>query len=64
MWMHSAANHVIFRRAADFSCDIQVLNQSTRITPTLPTPSLQSPGERIALAADLAPHWASQRGRP
>jgi len=58
--MHNAANHVIFRRAADFSCDTQVLNQSTRITQTLHT----SPGERIALAADLAPHWASQRGRP
>ncbi|MDI3272113.1 hypothetical protein ACYZT3_19095 [Pseudomonas sp. MDT1-16] len=62
--MHSAANRVIFRCTADFSCDIQVLNQPTRITPTLHTPSLQSPGERMALAADLAQHWASQRGRP
>ncbi|WP_256667289.1 hypothetical protein [Pseudomonas sp. ANT_J28] len=62
--MHSAANPGIFRRDADFSCDIQVLNQPARITPTLDTPSLQSPGERIALAADLAHQWASQRGRP
>ncbi|MHC8347857.1 hypothetical protein ACYZT7_00395 [Pseudomonas sp. RT4P38] len=62
--MHSAANQVIFRRDTDFSCDIQVLNQPTRITPTLHTPSLQSPGERIALAADLAQRWASQGSRP
>jgi len=62
--MLSAANPVIFRRDADFSCDIQVLNQPARITPALHTQSLQSPGERMVLAAELARHWASQRGRP
>ena len=30
----------------------------------LHTPSLQSPGERITLAVDLAQRWASQRERP
>ncbi|MHC8389252.1 hypothetical protein ACYZTM_14700 [Pseudomonas sp. MDT2-39-1] len=62
--MHSAANQVIFRHDADFSCDIQVLNQPERIPPTLHTQSLQSPGERMSLAADLARRSASQRGRP
>lgn len=62
--MHSTANPVIFRRDADFSCDIQVLNQPTRITQTLHTQSLQSPSERMALAADLAQQWASRWGRP
>ena len=62
--MFSAADQVIFRCDVDFSCDIQVLNQPARITQTLHTQSLQSPGERMALAADLARHWASQRGSP
>lgn len=40
------------------------LDQHPHIARLLHTPSLQSPGERIALAADLARRWASQGGRP
>ena len=38
--------------------------QHTSIARLLHTPSLQSPGERVALAADLAQRWASQGSRP
>lgn len=44
--------------------DGTALEQHPSIARLLHTPSLQSPSERIALAADLAQHWASQRGRP
>ncbi|KOY03294.1 DUF4123 domain-containing protein [Pseudomonas nunensis] len=40
------------------------LDQHPHIDRLLHTPSLQSPGERVALAADLAHQWAIQRGRP
>ncbi|MDI3275832.1 DUF4123 domain-containing protein, partial [Pseudomonas sp. AL03] len=40
------------------------LDQHPHINRLLHTPSLQSPGERIALAADLAQRWASQGSRP
>ncbi|RON50373.1 DUF4123 domain-containing protein [Pseudomonas frederiksbergensis] len=40
------------------------LDQHSHIDRLLHTPSLQSPGERVALAADLAHQWAIQRGRP
>jgi hypothetical protein len=40
------------------------LDQHPHINRLLHTPSLQSPGERVALAADLAHQWAIQRGRP
>ncbi|KNH44218.1 DUF4123 domain-containing protein [Pseudomonas lini] len=39
------------------------LEQHPSIAHLLHTPSLQSPGERVALAADLAQRWASQGGR-
>jgi hypothetical protein len=38
--------------------------QHPQIHHLLHTPSLQSPGERITLAVDLAQRWASQRERP
>ncbi|MCF4996891.1 DUF4123 domain-containing protein [Pseudomonas syringae] len=38
--------------------------QHPQIHQLLHTPSLQSPGERVALAAALAYDWAIQRGRP
>jgi hypothetical protein len=40
------------------------LDQHPHINRLLHTPSLQSPGERVALAADLARQWANERGRP
>ncbi|MHC8337085.1 DUF4123 domain-containing protein [Pseudomonas sp. HLT2-19-2] len=40
------------------------LDQHPSIARLIHTPSLQSPGERIALAADLAQRWASQGSRP
>jgi hypothetical protein len=40
------------------------LDQHPQINRLLHTPSLQSPGERVALAADLAHQWAIQRSRP
>jgi hypothetical protein len=40
------------------------LDQHPQINGLLHTPSLQSLGERVALAADLAQHWASQGGHP
>ncbi|RON40838.1 hypothetical protein BK666_25415 [Pseudomonas frederiksbergensis] len=40
------------------------LDRHPHIDRLLHTPSLQSPGERVALAADLAHQWAIQRGRP
>ncbi|QHD02051.1 hypothetical protein PspS04_17525 [Pseudomonas sp. S04] len=38
------------------------VDQHPRIHHMLHTPSLQSPGERVALAADLACQWAFERG--
>lgn len=46
------------------SLDGSSLDQHPQINRLLHTPSLQSLGERVALAADLAHQWASQRGRP
>ncbi len=46
------------------SLDGSSLDQHPHINRLLHTPSLQSPGERVALAADLAHQWASQRGHP
>ncbi|MDR6926677.1 DUF4123 domain-containing protein [Pseudomonas sp. BE134] len=46
------------------SLDGSSLDQHPHINRLLHTPSLQSPGERVALAADLAHLWASQRGHP
>jgi len=46
------------------SLDGSPLDQHPHINRLLHTPSLQLPGERIALAADLAHQWAIQRGRP
>ncbi|WP_213938194.1 DUF4123 domain-containing protein [Pseudomonas sp. dw_612] len=46
------------------SLDGTSLDQHPHIHRLLHTPSLQSPGERVALAADLAHQWAIQRGRP
>ena len=46
------------------SLDGSPLDQHPHINRLLHTPSLQSPGERVALAADLAHQWASQRGHP
>lgn len=46
------------------SLDGSSLDQHPHINRLLHTPSLQSPGERVALAADLAHQWASQRGLP
>lgn len=40
------------------------IDQHPQIQHLLHSPSLQSPGERVALAADLAQRWASQRERP
>ena len=40
------------------------IGQHPAIHHLLHTPSLQSPGERIALAVDLAARWASQRAKP
>jgi hypothetical protein len=40
------------------------LDQHPQINHLLHTSSQQSPGERVALAADLAHQWAIQRGRP
>ncbi|MGH8329015.1 MAG: DUF4123 domain-containing protein [Pseudomonas fluorescens] len=46
------------------SLDGSPLDQHPQINGLLHTPSLQSPGERVALAADLAHQWASQGGHP
>lgn len=46
------------------SLDGSSLDQHPHINRLLHTPSLQSPGERVALAADLAHQWASQGGHP
>ena len=46
------------------SLDGSSLDQHPHINRLLHTPSLQSPGERVALAADLAHQWASQRDHP
>jgi hypothetical protein len=46
------------------SLDGSPLDQHPHIRRLLHSPSLQSPGERVALAATLAHDWASQRGRP
>jgi len=46
------------------SLDGSSLDQHPHINRLLHTPSLQSPGERAALAADLAHQWAIQRGHP
>jgi hypothetical protein len=40
------------------------ISQHPPIHHLLHTPSLQSPGERVALAVDLAARWASQRAKP
>lgn len=40
------------------------LDQHPDIARLLKTPSLQSPGERVALAAERAHRWATQRGQP
>lgn len=40
------------------------LEQHPSIAQLLHSPSLQPPGERVALAADLAHGWANQRRRP
>ncbi|VVN07283.1 DUF4123 domain-containing protein [Pseudomonas fluorescens] len=44
--------------------DGTALEQHPSIAHLLHSPSLQPPGERVALAADLAQRWASQGGRP
>lgn len=44
--------------------DGSALDQHPQINRLLHTPSLQSLGERVALAADLAHQWAIQRSRP
>ncbi|WP_095170029.1 DUF4123 domain-containing protein [Pseudomonas sp. Irchel 3H3] len=44
--------------------DGTALEQHPSIAHLLRTPSLQPPGERVALAADLAQRWASQGVRP
>ncbi len=46
------------------SLDGSSLDQHPHVNRLLHTPSLQSPGERVALAADLAHQWVSQRGHP
>ena len=46
------------------SLDGSSLDQHPHINRLLHAPSLQSPGERVALAADLAHQWASQGGHP
>ncbi|MGZ7460005.1 DUF4123 domain-containing protein [Pseudomonas sp. Ma2-10] len=44
--------------------DGTAFDQHPQINRLLHSPSLQSPGERVALAADRAHQWASQRGHP
>lgn len=44
--------------------DSRDIAQHPQILHLFHTPSLQSPGERLALAVDVAQRWASQRERP
>jgi hypothetical protein len=50
------ANFVFWLGSSEF-------DQHPQIHHLLHTPSLQSPGERVALAAALAHQWAAERGR-
>ena len=64
--MFSAVKPVAFALDIEgFSYDLQVREFRTlRSAHLLQSPTLQPPGERVALAADLAQRSASERGRP